>query len=134
VECIKEVKKYLLEKTQKKLSGLFDDPSNQIGLLFNERFINIPPQVSVPLLENLWYTRLNLNYIPSLNVKFFNSKEIDEAKKSGKPFDFTHFILISKLHESTRKDPESRKKKVKGGATILWVNAEEEPISEVFIY
>nr|SVE83868.1 EOG090X0C3Y [Daphnia pulex] len=112
VECIKEVKKYLLDKTQKKLSGLFDDPFNQIGLLFNERFINIPPQVSVPLLENL-------------------CKEIDEAKKSGKPFDFTHFILISKLHESTRKDPESRKKKVKGGATILWVNAEEEPISEM---
>ena len=52
---MKEVKKYLLEKTQKKLAGLFDDAANKIGLLFNERFINIPPQVSVPLLENLWY-------------------------------------------------------------------------------
>ena len=132
MECIKEVKKYLLEKTQKKLSGLFEDSSNQIGLLFNERFINIPPQVSVPLLENLRYTILNLKNTLSCNVSFsFNSKEIDEAKKAGKPFGFTHFILISKLHESTRKDPESRKKKVKGEANILWVNAEEEPISEV---
>lgn len=54
-----------------------------------------------------------------------------EAKEAGKPFDFTHFILISKLHESTRKDSESKKKKAKG-LDILWVNAEEEPISEVF--
>lgn len=111
VECVKEVKQYLLEKTQKKLAGLFNNSSNQIGLLFNERFINIPPQVSVPLLENL-------------------CKEIVEAKEAGKPFDFTHFILISKLHESTRKDSESKKKKAKG-LDILWVNAEEEPISEM---
>ncbi|XP_045030779.1 BRCA2 and CDKN1A-interacting protein isoform X2 [Daphnia magna] len=111
VECVKEVKQYLLEKTQKKLAGLFNNSSNQIGLLFNERFINIPPQVSVPLMENL-------------------CKEIVEAKEAGKPFDFTHFILISKLHESTRKDSESKKKKAKG-LDILWVNAEEEPISEL---
>nr|SVE75349.1 EOG090X0C3Y [Daphnia dolichocephala] len=111
VECVKEVRKYLLEKTKKKLAELFNSSSNKIGLLLNERFINIPPQVSVPLLENL-------------------CKEIAEAKEAGKPFDFTHFILISKLHESTRKDPESKKKKAKG-ADILFVNAEEEPISEV---
>nr|SVE75982.1 EOG090X0C3Y [Daphnia hispanica] len=111
VECVKEVKQYLLEKTQKKLAGLFNNSSNQIGLLFNERFINIPPQVSVPLMENL-------------------CKEIAEAKEAGKPFDFTHFVLISKLHESTGKDSERKKKKTKG-TDILWVNAEEEPISEV---
>ncbi|XP_057373504.1 BRCA2 and CDKN1A-interacting protein-like isoform X2 [Daphnia carinata] len=111
VECVKEVKQYLLEKTQKKLAALFNNSSNQIGLLFNERFINIPSQVSVPLLENL-------------------CKEIGEAKEAGKPFAFTHFILISKLHESTRKDSESKKKKAKG-SDILWVNAEEEPISEL---
>lgn len=49
------MKKYLLEKTQKKLAGLLEDSSKHVGLLLNERFINIPPQVSVPLLENLGY-------------------------------------------------------------------------------
>lgn len=39
--------------------------------------------------------------------------------------------MISKLHESTRKDPEAKKKKSKGAHNILWVNGEEEPISEV---
>lgn len=53
VDCIKEVKKYLIEKTHKKLAGLLEDSSKNVGLLLNERFINIPPQVSVPLLENL---------------------------------------------------------------------------------
>ena len=52
------------------------------------------------------------------------------AKNEGKPFNFTHFILISKLHEATRKEAEGKKKKVKG-ANILWVNAEEEAVSEV---
>lgn len=54
VECVKEVKKYILEKTNNKIGKLFEEDSHQIGLLLNERFINIPPQVSVPLLENLW--------------------------------------------------------------------------------
>ena len=53
VECIKEVIKYITEKTNQKASSLFEDPANEVGLLINERFINIPPQVSVPLLENL---------------------------------------------------------------------------------
>nr|CAG4643457.1 EOG090X0C3Y [Ilyocryptus agilis] len=112
VECVKDVIKYLVDKSQKKLEGLLQDSSNNVGLLINERFINIPPQVSLPLLENL-------------------SKEIEEAKRSKKPFNFTHFILISKLHESTRKDAEARKKKAKGGENIFWVNAEEEPISDL---
>ena len=58
----------------------------------------------------------------------YDSKEIEEAKKAGKPFNFTHFLLISKLHE-TKKDNQ-KKKKVKG-ENLLFVNAEEEPISEV---
>ena len=50
---MKEVTKYLIDRTQKKLAPLFENASNTIGLLFNERFINIPPQVSVPLLQRV---------------------------------------------------------------------------------
>jgi len=53
VECVKDIVKYLTEKTNKKLDSVLQEPTNQVGLLFNERFINIPPQVSVPLLESL---------------------------------------------------------------------------------
>lgn len=41
--------------------------------------------------------------------------------------------MISKLHETTRKDAEAKKKKAKG-PNILWVNAEEEAIAEVVTY
>jgi len=111
VDCVKQLVKYIIEKTNKKASSLFEDPTNEVGLLINERFINIPPQVSVPLLENL-------------------SGEIVEANKEGKPFKFTHLILISKLHEAVTKGPGSKKKKAKDDSQILWVNAEEEPAIE----
>jgi len=112
VECIKEVIKYITEKTNQKASSLFEDPANEVGLLINERFINIPPQVSVPLLENL-------------------SGEIVEANKNGKPFKFTHLILISKAHEAIVKGAGSKKKKAKDDSNVLWVNAEEEPVLEL---
>ena len=56
------------------------------------------------------------------------SAEIEEAKKDSKPFNFTHYILISKLHEPARKDGEAKKKRTKGSEHVLWVNAEEEQI------
>ena len=75
---------------------------------------------------------MQIEHQTSFNYNYFFpfSKEIEEAKKDNKPFDFTHFILISKLHETTRKDAEAKKKKAKG-PNILWVNAEEEAITEV---
>jgi len=111
VECVKQLTKYIIEKTNKKASSLLEDSANKVGLLINERFINIPPQVSVPLFENL-------------------SGEIVEANKEGKPFKFTHLILISKIHEAVVKGPGAKKKKAKDDSSILWVNAEEEPAVE----
>ena len=55
---------------------------------------------------------------------------MEEAKKKGQPFAFTHFILISKLHEPVKNGPHGSKK-LKSDSNLLWVNAEEEPISEV---
>nr|CAG4650429.1 EOG090X0C3Y [Sida crystallina] len=67
-------------------------------------------QVCIPLLENL-------------------SMEIDDAKKKGEPFDFTHYILISKMHEASKSGSQASKKMK--GANILWVNGEEESVAEL---
>lgn len=56
---------------------------------------------------------------------------MNEAKKDGKPFDFTHVVLIMKLHEPIRKSGEASTRKKLKGSEILFVNAEEEPIAEV---
>lgn len=41
------------DRTVSRISQILDDESHSVGLLINERFINIPPQVAVPLLMNL---------------------------------------------------------------------------------
>jgi len=110
-ECVKQLQQHLVTKSDGKLDAIFKNPKNQVAFLLNERFINIPPQVSVPLMENL-------------------STEMDQANKKGEPFNFTHMILISKLHEAS-KAGQHASKKIKGG-NLLWVNAEEESIAEVY--
>nr|CAG4652114.1 EOG090X0C3Y [Triops cancriformis] len=94
------------------LTSLFSHP-NQVGLLLNERFINIPPQVSVPLLESL-------------------KQELENAVKQNKPFAITHFVLISKLHRvnvSAGKKGQRRNKNA-DAYEVIWSNAEDEFITQ----
>ena len=62
---MKQIKAFLLDKCEKcskqsheKLYSLLNDDSQQVGLLLSERFINIPPQISVPSYESLWWVTL----------------------------------------------------------------------------
>ena len=50
----------------------------QIGLIISERIINMPPQISVPLYQTL-------------------SNEVRKARAKNLPFNFTHYLLISKV-------------------------------------
>ena len=50
---MKQLIEFIDAKTGGKLSKLMNSAGNELGVLINERFINIPPQVSVPLLDNL---------------------------------------------------------------------------------
>lgn len=55
---------------------------------------------------------------------------MDEAKKKGEKFNFTHYVMISKFHEAMKAGPGAKKVK---GANLLWVNAEEEAMLDVGI-
>jgi protein BCP1 len=68
-----------------------------IGFIVNERYVNIPPQVSVPLLDNL-------------------QKEIKRAVDKQRDFKFDYYLLIAKYHRS---------KKGKGDEEF-YTNPEEE--------
>ncbi len=100
VPFIDGIENYLLDKLEespatyktdeKLLFDMFHNPSqaNQksVGLLINERYINIPPAVSVPLLEGL-------------------SKEIKRAvEKKKMDFKFHYFVMILKFHRRAVKD------------------------------
>lgn len=83
-----------------------------LGLLINERFVNIPAKISVPLFENL-------------------ISEIRRAENRGMPFKFTYYILICKLYKSENKEMGKRKNKnVSSEQSLIWSNPEEEIFAE----
>ncbi|PNF16572.1 BCCIP-like protein [Cryptotermes secundus] len=125
LECVQQLRSLLLElcsehatdQANTLIRSLLSDDSQSIGLLINERIVNIPAQISVPLLESL-------------------SKEIKRACEKKMPYDFTYFILICKLYRSEK--PQTKKKKKKkqqqsGGGDepeVVWSNLEEEIINQ----
>lgn len=114
--CLDQLRKYLIEKVEKYapdtqkpvfLNALNNDDS-KLGFLINERFINIPAQISVPLLENL-------------------SKEITRASTKKQKYSFTHYIMLIKFY---RKDPKQNKKNINNIDELIYSNVEEEILCE----
>lgn len=61
VQCVEEVKELLLDRCEKsatrsvteQLEQILNDTSKPVGLLLSERFINVPPQIALPLHKHL---------------------------------------------------------------------------------
>jgi len=105
--CIENVNAYLSSKCEQhyktepsRMSKILSDPSKQIGLLINERFINIPPQITLPSFESL-------------------KADLEKAVRKKRKFDFTHFILISKTYRAKALPSE-----------IFYTNSEEQLFQE----
>ncbi|PKS08813.1 hypothetical protein jhhlp_003422 [Lomentospora prolificans] len=90
------------------LATLLADKDAHAGLVLAERLINMPAEVAGPL-----YTML--------------VDELDDAVEENEPYDFTHYILLSRVYREVLPDPEvaqaeaaavtseRRSKKQKGG-------------------
>jgi len=68
-----------------------------LGFLISERILNMPPQISVPMYETL-------------------QKELRKAVAKNLPFDFTHFVMISRQFVAPDGDDRN----------VIFTNAEEE--------
>ncbi|KAJ1522831.1 hypothetical protein ONE63_001982 [Megalurothrips usitatus] len=120
MECIKQIHTLLKQysklgddRTVSKVEQLLNDENNSVGLLINERFVNIPPQISVPLLLNL-------------------RKEMDKATSKKMAFDFKYYIMICKLYKMDLTKKKSKKNKNKPAEPeTVWSNAEEEIFEEM---
>ncbi|TGZ47395.1 protein BCCIP homolog isoform X2 [Temnothorax curvispinosus] len=98
------------------IKNVLENDSAQLGLLINERFVNIPAKISVPLLENL-------------------ISELKRATSKNMPFNFSYYILICKLYKTEDKKAGKKTKNKNKNAgnepvSILWSNAEEEIFAE----
>jgi len=107
--CIKQLNNYLAENSNEEMKKIFKS-SNCLGLLLNERFVNLSPKLSLPCYKQL----------------------IEEIKK--RKLNFEYIIMISKvLHPKTetrdRKTSEKGKKKKEDTETIF-LNAEDEMFEE----
>lgn len=112
---LKQLRSYLIEKCDKevaeKLKAILEDESKPTGFILNERFINIPPQIAVPMLENL-------------------QKEMQRAVAKKMPFKFAQYLMLVKFYRSEvkQKKPNSKKdeKNRNKQPVVHFSNPEEE--------
>ncbi|XP_062381660.1 protein BCCIP homolog [Sardina pilchardus] len=113
VECVEQIKELVLAHCEKacpptvteQLEKALNDTTKPVGLLLSERFINVPPQIALPLHKQL-------------------QDEILEAQRTNKPSGKCHYcLMISKTCKEVKKSIPNR------GAPkeeMMFVNAEEE--------
>lgn len=108
-ESVAGIRKFLLEQTAKGgdrqvLQYVTELLNRDVGFLINERFINIPAQITVPLWETL-------------------VTEMRKARDRNLPFEFGHYIMICKLYKSKTEAPNSQPQQA-----VVFANPEEELI------
>lgn len=112
VGCINQLRNLVTQKAKEsapipgyeQFKNIFENTSNVVGFLLNERYVNIPPQIAVPLMESLM-------------------KEIDRANRKKMPFQFTHYMMMLKFY----KMPTKKSKGSSNASTsTVYSNAEEE--------
>ncbi|XP_012686507.1 protein BCCIP homolog [Clupea harengus] len=113
VECVEQIKELILAHCEKacpptvteQLEKYLNDTAKPVGLLLSERFINVPPQIALPL-----HTQLQ--------------EEILDAQRTNKPSGKCHyFLMISKTCKEVQKTIPNRGTPKE---EMLFVNAEEE--------
>ncbi|VVC44853.1 Hypothetical protein CINCED_3A006827 [Cinara cedri] len=114
-ECVEQLHKLLLDLSKQHsevdtfnfINNLLKDNKQPVALLINERYVNIPPPISVPLLQSI-------------------SKELAKMKASNPASDFAYLIMICKLY----KVKQSKRENKKNQSEQVWSNAEEEVFDE----
>jgi protein BCP1 len=117
-KVIKDLTQYLLEKAKTNpslvpLSSLLSPPF-QVGLIFAERLINVPSEISPPM-----YTML--------------IDELEAAVEDKEPYEFTHYLIISKTYREIvsaldhEDAPRQKKNKAgKGNRQTFYFHPEDE--------
>ncbi|KAJ8122016.1 hypothetical protein ONZ43_g1682 [Nemania bipapillata] len=115
---IGQIIEYLSEKAKANQSlspipGLLTS-GKHVGLILSERLINMPSDIAPPL-----YTML--------------IDEIKDAVEDKEPYEFTHYLIVSKTYheiESTLDVEERKKKKGKQDATLYYFHPEDEVLQK----
>lgn len=115
-QCAEQIKELVLSSCEKsceqsmveQLDKLLNDTSKPVGLLLSERFINVPPQIALPMHQQL-------------------QKELAEARRTNKPCGKCCFyLLISKTFVEAGKSTSRKRRDGLPQEALMFANAEEE--------
>nr|XP_035147259.1 BRCA2 and CDKN1A-interacting protein-like [Callithrix jacchus] len=115
-QCAEQIKELILSFCEKnceksmveQLDKLLNDTTKPVGLLLRERFVNVPPQIALPMYQQL-------------------QKEVVEAHKTNKPSGKCCFyLLISKTFVEAGKNNSRKKWSNQKKDELMFANAEEE--------
>ncbi|XP_036590074.1 BRCA2 and CDKN1A-interacting protein isoform X2 [Trichosurus vulpecula] len=110
-ECAEQIKELILSLCEKdkveQLHKLLNDPTKPVGLLLSERFINVPPQIALPMHQQL-------------------QKELMESHQSNQPCGKCYYYLM--ISKTFREASRNSRNKGKGPSKeeLMFANAEEE--------
>lgn len=115
--CIEDIRKHIHAKCdqfagaddKQTFANALNDDTKQVGLLINERFINIPAQIAVPLLENL-------------------QKEIQAAATKKQKYRFDWYVMMVKFNR--KNGGSSKTKSADEKIEDIYTNEEEDIIDE----
>ncbi|XP_035262250.1 protein BCCIP homolog [Anguilla anguilla] len=114
VQCVEQVKDLVLSQCAKccphsvaeQLEKTLNDTSKPVGLLLSERFINVPPQIALPLHKQLL-------------------EEMAEAQRTNKPSGKCHYcLMICKTCKEAKRTVPGRG--APPNEELMFANAEEE--------
>nr|XP_035969532.1 BRCA2 and CDKN1A-interacting protein [Halichoerus grypus] len=115
-QCAEQIKELILSSCEKscgkslveQLDTHLNDTSKPVGFLLSERFINVPPQIALPMHQQL-------------------QKELAEAHETNKPCGKCYFyLLISKTFVEAGKNNSKKKGNNQKEEELMFANAEEE--------
>ncbi|KAL7302238.1 hypothetical protein TKK_0004911 [Trichogramma kaykai] len=123
-QCIKDLRTLLKQMSdehapdyvKKFVNQVLEEGDGPMGLLINERFVNIPLLISIPLLENLL-------------------SELSRAASKNPSYKFKYYVFICKLYKVDEATlTKKMKNKNKDMETIIWSNPEEEYFLDDALY
>ncbi|XP_054838928.1 BRCA2 and CDKN1A-interacting protein [Eublepharis macularius] len=115
-QCAEQIKELILNQCEKnceqsmveQLDKLLSDTTKPVGFLLSERFINVPPQIALPMHQQL-------------------QKELTEAQRTNKPCGKCYFyLLVSKTFSDAKSNARKKGSSAQQKEELMFSNAEEE--------
>ncbi|KAG4305356.1 hypothetical protein PORY_001526 [Pneumocystis oryctolagi] len=123
--CIKQVLSYIMSKTSsnkefnKTLDSLLKKSDSDVGLILSERFVNMPTQIVSPMYELLF-------------------EEIEWALEDKEPYNFSHYIILSRSYQEKPLKREGflkkRRKVSKNNMETIYFHPEDELFKKKSLY